>query len=214
MSRRCHNATASLLLRCRVDPWNPSAPLCPSYLICLIVWPLNQNCYFCMKCAKTLKMRSISIEKITVRHWRGSGAAAVRHFVHAALCMCYCHSPIFVIDRRIWSKLDSYKSKMTKADGRVFVGFWPENWTKLVVSKNVLDPINNCNMLICNTCITKDAFPFRGKSQHQSTDLHGATQTRPFRDWLWIWCLVSKIRYNVGWGLPNLIAADRSAVNE
>jgi hypothetical protein len=66
---------------------------------------------------------------------------------------------------------------------------------------------------IVNTYMTRFILPF-GVSQHQRTDLHGATQTQPFRGWLWIWCLVSKISYNVDWGLPNLIATDSSAVYE
>jgi hypothetical protein len=43
---------------------------------------------------------------------------------------------------------------------------------------------------------------------------------QPFRGWLWILNLIcvmscySKIRYNMDWGLPNLITTDRSAVHE
>jgi hypothetical protein len=39
------------------------------------------------------------------------------------------------------------------------------------------------NHRIKYTYIIRRIFPF-GVSQHQSTDLHGATQTQPFRGWL------------------------------
>jgi hypothetical protein len=63
------------------------------------------------------------------------------------------------------------------------------------------------------TYIIRRIFPL-GVSQHQSTDLYGAIEMQSVRGWLWIWCLVSKARYNVDWGPPNHIATDCSAVNE